>query len=262
MLAGGQSLVPLMNLRLARPAVLVDINRISELEGVSGSDGRSVTIGALTRQRDALRHPLVRQRLPLLADAIAYIGHPAIQNRGTVGGSLAHADPAAELPVVALALNAQLHVASARRKRTIAAADFTLGYLTTALAPDELLTSVSFTVPPVDSGWSFLEVARRHGDFALVAVAAVLGLSGSGRLTWARVALGGVGPVPLRATAAEDLLVGNPVSDRLFEVAADAARQAVEPEDDIHASADYRRHLAGVLVRRALARASSRPSHA
>ncbi|HYY89615.1 MAG TPA: xanthine dehydrogenase family protein subunit M [Chloroflexota bacterium] len=260
-LAGGQSLVPLMNFRLARPAVLVDINRISELEGVRGSDGR-VTIGALTRQRDALRHPLVRQRLPLLADAIAYIGHPAIQNRGTVGGSLAHADPAAELPVVALALDAQLHVASARRKRTIAAADFTLGYLTTALAPDELLTSVSFTVPPVDSGWSFLEVARRHGDFALVAVAAVLGFSGSGRLTWARVALGGVGPVPLRATAAEDLLVGNPVSDRLFEVAADAARQAVEPEDDIHASADYRRHLAGVLVRRALDRASSRASHA
>jgi aerobic carbon-monoxide dehydrogenase medium subunit len=256
-LAGGQSLVPLMNFRLARPSFLVDINGIGALAGIERSNGQ-VTIGATTRQRDAAIHPTVKDLLPILAEAIGYIGHVGIQNRGTVGGSLAHADPAAELPVVALALDASLHLQRAGGQRTVRAEQFALGYLTTVLEPDELLTAASFCVPPVGSGWCFTEVARRHGDFALVAVAVLLNLDRSGRVASARIALGGVGRAPVRARAAEQTLIGESATDDLFRAAAAAVGDALEPEDDIHASADYRRHLAGVLVRRALTSARSR----
>ncbi|MBI2756847.1 MAG: xanthine dehydrogenase family protein subunit M [Chloroflexi bacterium] len=256
-IAGGQSLVPLMNFRLARPSHLIDINGIGSLSGIDAADGR-VTIGATTRQRDAGTHPDVKVQLPLLAEAISYIGHLAIQNRGTVGGSIAHADPAAELPVVALALDAQMHVQRTDGQRTIPAAEFSLGYLTTVLEADELLTATSFGVPPAGSGWCFSEVARRHGDFALVAVAVLLTLDAAGKVGSASIALGGVGPVPMRAGAAERLLVGEAPTDPVLRAAADTVGADVEPEDDIHASADYRRHLAGVLVRRALTTARAR----
>jgi CO/xanthine dehydrogenase FAD-binding subunit len=256
-LAGGQSLVPLMNFRLARPSYLVDINPIDALSGIERCDGY-VQIGATTRQRDATIHPLVREQLPILAEAIGYIGHVAIQNRGTVGGSIAHADPAAELPVVALALDAQLHLERKGRKRSVPAEQFFKGFLTTVLEPDELLTAASFCVPPAGTGWCFSEVARRYGDFALVTVAILLYLDQSGRVASARVALGGVGPAPVRARAAEQALIGELPTDDLFRAAAAGVGDDLEPEDDIHASAGYRRHLAGVLVRRALTTARSR----
>jgi aerobic carbon-monoxide dehydrogenase medium subunit len=256
-LAGGQSLVPLMNFRLARPSFLVDINRIAALSGIEHTDGQ-VKIGATTRQRDAAVHPVVKKQLPFLVEAIGYIGHIAIQNRGTIGGSLAHADPAAELPVVALALDAMLHLQRAGCQRTVAADRFFQGYLSTVLEADELLTATSFCVPPVGTGWCFTEVARRHGDFALVAVATLLSIDRAGRIGSARIALGGVGPAPIRARTAEQVLVGESPTDEAFRAAAATVAQALEPDDDIHASADYRRHLATVLVRRALATAHSR----
>jgi CO/xanthine dehydrogenase FAD-binding subunit len=259
-LAGGQSLVPLMNFRLARPLYLVDINHIEALSGIESCNGH-VTIGSTTRQHDAAIHPLVQEQLPILAEAIDYIGHTAIRNRGTIGGSLAHADPAAELPVVALALDATMHLQRATGTRSIQAEGFALGYLSTVLEPDEILTATSFCVPSASTGWCFTEVARRHGDFALVAVATLLNLDRGGRVATARIALGGVGSVPVRAQAAEQVLVGESPSDELFCAAAASATDGLETEDDIHASADYRRHLAGVLVRRALSTAASRAGH-
>jgi aerobic carbon-monoxide dehydrogenase medium subunit len=256
-LAGGQSLVPLMNFRLARPSYLVDINGLDALAGVARLNGR-ITIGAMTRQRDAASHEQVIAQLPILAEAISFIGHPAIQNRGTVGGSFAHADPAAELPVVALALDAQLNLQRLQDTRTVDADKFTLGYLSTVLEPDELLMAVSFAVPTDGSGWCFTEVARRHGDFALVAVAALLTLDDAGAIASARLALGGVGAAPVRARAAERVLVGQPATDEAFRAAAAAADDVLDPEDDLHASAAYRRHLASVLIRRALTVAASR----
>jgi aerobic carbon-monoxide dehydrogenase medium subunit len=259
-LAGGQSLVPLMNFRLARPAYLVDINRIDALSGIEAC-GAHVKIGATARQHAAACHPVVKEQLPILAEAIGYIGHLAIQNRGTIGGSLAHADPAAELPVVALALDALIHLQRAGIERTVTAEEFFRGYLTTVLQPDELLTGALFCVPPICSGWCFMEVARRHGDFALVAVATVLSLDPDGRITSARVALGGVGPVPIRARAAERILVGESPADDLFRAAAATVGAEIEPPEDIHASAGYRRHLAGVLVRRSLTSARASAIH-
>ncbi len=256
-LAGGQSLVPLMNFRLARPAYLVDINSITSLSGVEGSKGK-VTVGATTRQRDAAMHPVIKERLPVVAEAMGYVGHLAIQNRGTVGGSMAHADPAAELPLVAVALDAQLHLQRAGGQRTVPAEQFFSGYLTTVIEPDELLTATSFCVPPTGTGWCFTEIARRRGDFALVAVAVLLSVDQSGRVSSARIALGGVGPAPVRARATEQVLIGESPTDEAFRAAAASVGDALEPEDDIHASADYRRHLAGVLVQRALTTARSR----
>jgi carbon-monoxide dehydrogenase medium subunit len=256
-LAGGQSLVPLMNFRLARPSYLVDINGITSLSGVEGCNGK-VTVGATTRQRDAAIHPVIKERLPVVAEAIGYVGHLAIQNRGTVGGSMAHADPAAELPVVAVALDAQLHLQCADGQRTVPAEQFFTGYLTTVLESDELLTATSFCVPPTGTGWCFTEIARRHGDFALVAIATILSLDHADRIASARIALGGVGPAPVRAHTAERLLIGEAPTDELFRAAAATVGVALEPVDDIHASADYRRHLAGVLVQRALTTARSR----
>jgi CO/xanthine dehydrogenase FAD-binding subunit len=239
----------------------VDINGVATLSGIEQSNG-DLKIGAITRQRDAAAHPMVRTQVPILAEAIGHIGHAAIQNRGTIGGSLAHADPAAELPVVALALEATLHVQRQDAARSVRADQFFTGYLSTALLADELLTGVSFGVPPVGTGWSFMEVARRHGDFALVAVAALLSLNASGRIAWSRVALGGVAPTAVRARAAEHVLLGEVPGDAVFRAAAATVGDVLEPADDVHASADYRRHLAEVLTRRALTTALSRAGRA
>ena len=256
-LAGGQSLVPLMNFRLAQPHNLIDLNGVEGLDQIKFND-QTLSLGAMVRQRDVERSPAIAERLPILREAIEQVAHPAIRNRGTVGGSLVHADPSAELPLLAVALDAIFHLRSARTRRSVAAGDFYQGYLLTDIAPDELLVALDFHLPPADSGWCCSEIARRHGDFAIVAVAVLLGCGGDRSINFARVALGGVGPAPLRMIAAEQALLGERSGAELFRGAGDAAAQAVDPPADIHASSSYRRHLTGVLVRRALTTAASR----
>jgi aerobic carbon-monoxide dehydrogenase medium subunit len=258
LLAGGQSLVPLMNMRLARPGVIIDLNRTRGLDGLREQRG-VLRIGAMVRQRAAERSPLVASRCPLLRDALTWVGHPQIRNRGTIGGSVAHADPAAEVPAVLAALGGEVTVRGPKGERTIPAADLFVTYLTTAIAATELLTEVRIPAMPRGAGWSWMEIARRHGDFALAGVGVVLALRGR-EISDARIGLTGVGPTPVRARAAEERLVGARPSDALWQEAADAVRAAVEPDGDIHASADYRRHVSGVLTLRALREALGRAS--
>lgn len=254
-LAGGQSLVPLLNFRLARPSLLVDLNRIPELAYVHlRNDG--VAIGAMTRQVTIERDSELAIKQPLLNEAIRWVGHPAIRSRGTIGGSLAHADPAAELPAVAVCLDARLTVQSPRGRRTLAAEGFFKGYLTTALKPDEILVETLLPSLRPRTGQAFVEFARRHGDFALVGVAVSVQLDGES-IRDARIVLTGVGGKPVRVREAETVLIGGSITDRLG-AAADAARTAIDPEADIHASKEYRAHLAGVLTERAIRTACAR----
>ena len=249
-LAGGQSLIPLLALRLARPEMLIDINGIDELSGVSVIDGR-VVISAVTREYVAEESGTVADTLPLLAAALPLIGHEAIRSRGTIGGSLAHADPAAELPAVARALDAEFVVRGPSGMRVIPAAQWFEGYLTTARRPDELLVEVRFPAAGPGTGVSFEEVARRHGDFAIVGLAASLVMSG-GVIGEARLAFAGVSDVPVRATAAEDLLAGETPSAELFDEAARRATEDLDPPGDLHGSPDYRKTVAAAVVRRGL----------
>jgi aerobic carbon-monoxide dehydrogenase medium subunit len=249
-LAGGQSLIPLLALRLARPAVLIDINGIDELSGVSAADGWTA-IGAMTREYMAEESELVAGTVPLLAAALPFIGHEAIRSRGTIGGSLAHSDPAGELPAVARALDAELVVRSKSGERMVPAAEWFEGYFMTARRPDELLVQVRFPTAEPGTGISFGEVARRHGDFAIVGLAASLTLA-DGAITNARLALSGVSDVPVRATAAEDLLMGERPSTGLFDEAAHRATDDVNPPADLNGSSDYRKTVAAALVRRGL----------
>lgn len=259
-LAGGQSLVPLMNMRLARPAVIVDINRIQALEYIDATPA-TLRIGALTRQRAVERSQAVGERCPLLRDALRLVGHVQIRNRGTVGGSIAHADPAAELTAVLTLLGGDVTVLGPGGSRVIAASDLFVTYLTTSLDARELLTEVRFPSLPPGAGWSWIEVARRHGDFALAGVGAVLTLGG-GVITDARIGLTGVGPTPVRASDAERQLTGRAPSEGLWTEAGNAVRAAIEPDGDIHASAEYRKHVAGVLTQRALREALTRVKEA
>ncbi len=257
-LAGGQSLIPAMNFRLARPAALVDLNRIAELSYIR-SERDGIAIGAMTRQRAVERSEEVAQAAPLLAEAMPSIAHPQIRNRGTVGGSIAHADPSAELPAVMLALEARFRARSSTGERSIPAAEFFKGLLETALQPGELLVEIA--VPPLlpGSGTAFLELARRHGDYALVGVAAVVTLDARGRCTAARITFLSVGDGPVLATEAGKTVAGQTPSEELLRAAADAAAtRDVDPPSDIHASAAYRRQLVAVLTRRALERAFER----
>lgn len=250
-LAGGQSLVPMLNMRLARPSIVIDLNGVEGLDVIAPSAAGGLRIGALARHADLAASPLVRERAPLLAEASRHIGHAAIRNRGTLGGSLAHADPAAELPAAVVALDASLVVVGHGGTRMVPAADFFVGLLTTALEADEILTEIH--VPPPRGAWGFAEVARRAGDFALVGIAAVL-MPGSS----ARIVAFGVGEGPVRLRAAEAVLMGAvPKGDRAH-TAGLAAREACAPSDDVHASAAYRRHLAGVLTEEVLSDAIAR----
>jgi CO/xanthine dehydrogenase FAD-binding subunit len=249
-LAGGQSLIPLLALRLARPAVLVDINGIDELSGVSATNGW-VAIGATTREYLAEESGTIADKLPLLAAALPLIGHEAIRSRGTVGGSLAHADPAAELPAVARALDAEFVVRGPSGERVIPAAEWFEGYLMTSRQPDELLTEVRFPAAKPGTGVSFQEVARRHGDFAMVGLAASVTLD-DGTITDARLAFAGISDVPYRASDAEELLAGESPSPELFDEAARRATSDLDPPSDLHGSAEYRKKVAAALVRRSL----------
>jgi carbon-monoxide dehydrogenase medium subunit len=249
-LAGGQSLIPLLALRLARPAVLIDINGIAELSGVSAAGGR-VAIGATTREYMAESSGTVAESVPLLAAALPQIGHEAIRSRGTIGGSLAHADPAAELPAVARALDAEFVVRGPAGERVIPAAQWFEAYLTTARRPDELLVEVRFPAAGPGTGTSFTEVARRHGDFAIVGLAVSLAFTGD-VISDARLAFAGVSDVPVRAAAAEDLLAGEQPSAELVDEASLRATEDLDPPADLHGSSDYRKTVAAGVVRRGL----------
>ncbi len=256
-LAGGQSLVPMMNFRLARPRHLVDINRVSRLDHVR-KDNHSLVIGALARQRTIEFSELVKLHNPLLIEASHHIGHPAIRNRGTVCGSLAHADPAAEWPALALVMDATLVARSREGQRRIPASEFFSSYFLTCLDPRELLVEVDVPPLPSGAGFSFLEVSRRHGDFALVGVAIWLTADSSGICTNCGIALAGVGSCAVRAYAAEQRLKGERLSDSVFREVADAIPDELDPTSDLHASAEYRRKVAGVIVRRGLETAAQR----
>ncbi|MCX7624440.1 MAG: xanthine dehydrogenase family protein subunit M, partial [Thermomicrobium sp.] len=236
-LAGGQSLIPMLALRIARPSVLVDLGRIAELQEVTVQDG-ALVVGAMVRQRRLERDPLVARHLPLLSAATRLVGHPSIRNRGTLGGSVAHADPSAEYPAVALALDAEMVVRGSGGERVVPARDFFLGPFTTALAADELLTAIRFPLPPATSGWAIEEFARRHGDFALAGAVTLLELGADGRCTRAAIALFGVATRPVRATAAEQALLGQPLTANAIREAALLAPAAIdEPLSDVHGAA-------------------------
>ncbi|HEV2188121.1 MAG TPA: xanthine dehydrogenase family protein subunit M [Stellaceae bacterium] len=251
-LAGGQSLVPLLNFRVVRPSVLIDINRVTALDFVEEHDGR-LRIGAMTRHHTLETSPLVRNRLPLLAAAMKHVGHLAVRNRGTIGGSLSHADPAAELPLVSLLFDATIHT----NARSHAARDFFLGPLTTALADDELVTAIVLPAQPPNAGWDFEEFSLRAGDFAFAAVAATI-TAADGKIADARVAAMGVGETPLRLPGVEAALTGEPLTCKLVAEVAQLARDAIDPRSDLRASADYRRHLVAALTERALEAAWAR----
>ena len=253
-LAGGQSLLPMMALRLARPSMLVDVGRIAELGGMANGDG--LRIGAGVTQRSLERSRLVAERCPLLHQAVPLIAHPPIRTRGTIGGSLAHADPAAELPAVAAALDAEVVLRDAGGQRVVPIARFFQGYLTTDCRPDELVVEIRFPEPAPHTGTAFVEISRRHGDFAIVGCAAVVALDG-GRVVDARIALAGVDMVPVRAGAAEAALKGETAAPALWKAAAEQAKADLRPGSDIHATGAYRRHVAGVLTARALASAAA-----
>ena len=256
-LAGGQSLGPVLNMRLASPEVLVDINRVDELSYVRQKNDH-LEIGATARQRTVERSLVIPQRWPLLAEAVPYIGHVTVRNRGTVCGSIAHADPAAELPAVATALDAELRILGPNGERTAHPSEFFLSYLTTSLEPEELLVEVRFPPSQPRTGQAWLEIARRYGDYALVGVAAVLTLREDSACSAARLVYTGVAAVPFDAQEATELLVGEQPTEELFAAAAEQAAVSSKPSSDIHASAKYRQHLVRVLTRRALKKALER----
>jgi aerobic carbon-monoxide dehydrogenase medium subunit len=251
-LAGGQSLIPAMNFRLAAPEVLVDLNEIPTLAGITALPGGGLRIGAMTRHHALETDPLVARHAPLLADAMPFIAHPQIRNRGTLGGSLAHADPAAELPAVMVALGATFVLTSAAGDRRIPAVDFFVGLFATALLPGELLTAIELPSPPARSGSGFAELARRHGDYALVGVAATLALDAGGVCAAARVVLFSVGEGPVVSGRVAVALEGMRPDPDVILTAAIAVQGDIDPPSDIHASAAYRRNLARVLTGRAL----------
>ena len=262
-LAGGQSLIPTMNFRLAQPAVLVDLNNLPDLAYIEPTHDGGLRIGAMTRQRTIERSPLVAERAPLLHATMPYIAHTQIRNRGTIGGSLAHADPAAELPAIAVTLGAQLKLQSSASERWVAADEFYIGLFTTDLQPEEIVAEIVLPPQPPRSGWSFQEIARRHGDYAIVGVAAHVQMDEAGRCQQARISLLSVGEGPVQAQGAMALLQGErPTTDLIAAVAEQCATHDIDPTADIHASVAFRRHLAKVLTTRALTEALRRANAA
>jgi len=255
-LAGGQSLVPMMNFRYVIVDNLVDLGGVDDLRGIAIADGW-LRIGAMMRQRELETSPEIARLCPLMAEALRHVGHRQTRNRGTIGGSLAHADPAAELPAICAAYDAIVHVASVRGMRQVPFGEFSTGYMTTALQPDEMIAAIDLPVWRQGHGFGFQEFARRQGDFALAGAAALLDVGAGGVVRRAALSLFGVGQTPLRLEAAEARLNGQMLDTTLIRSAA-AAAWLTEPISDIHASADYRRHLAQVLSARALTDAARR----
>lgn len=253
-LAGGQSLLPVMALRLGRPEHVIDIGAIDELAAITVGDG--VTIGAMVRHAQAEKSADVATHAPLVATAMPYVGHRAIRNRGTVVGSIAHADAAAEMPAVCLALDATMHVASSAGTRQVDAADFFHGFFTTSLESNELLTAVHFPAQPPTAGSTLVEISRRHGDYAMCGLACMIDAPG-GTIESAALAFFGVASTAVRVPEAEAALIGNPVNDETFAAAAAIVSNTLDPDGDIHATANYRKHIAGVLTRRGLTQAAS-----
>ena len=256
-LAGGQSLVPMMNFRLVRPKALIDINRVAGLSYIQESNG-DLWIGAMTRQRTLERSALVREHNGLLVDGVRLIGHASIRTRGTIGGSIVHADPTAEIPAMLAALDGAVRVAGPAGTRTIGWRDLFVSYFTTSLASSEICIEVIVPKLKPAAGWGYEEFASRHGDFALVGVAAIVEADGAGRCTDVRVAIAGVGATPMRAGGAEAFLRGESLTATAVDEAGRRVAAEVEPEADLHASVEYRRHLAGTMATRALRRAVER----
>ena len=255
LLAGGQSLMPMLNMRYVLPDHVIDLNRIPSLNYIR-AEADAVEIGALTRQSEIAASPVIQRRLPILVEALHHVGHIQTRNRGTIGGSLCHLDPAAELPAVAMLLDAEILIAGPRGQRYLPMRDFPAYYMTPALEPDEIVTGVRFPVPPLGHGYGFEEFARRRGDFAIVAVGTIL-TGSTALIERAAVVVAGVGAAPIRITAAEEILKGaTPSEDMIREAAAKCGE--IEAMEDAYASADYRRHLARVLASRALARSAAR----
>jgi aerobic carbon-monoxide dehydrogenase medium subunit len=255
-LAGGQSLMPMLNMRYVLPDHVIDLNRVDGLSYIRDNDD-AVEIGAMTRQRDIEFSELIRRRCPLMQEAIVQVGHRQTRNRGTLGGSLCHLDPAAELVAVAATLDATVTVAGKNGKRDIDFAAFPVAYMTPALEPDELLVGASFPCWSARHGFAFVEFSRRHGDFAIVSAAALIEEDGAGKVTRAALTLGGLGPAPVRAGALERALIGETIADKGLRELCEPLRK-LDAVDDIHAPASYRQHLATVLSRRALLRAHER----
>ena len=257
LLAGGQSLVPMLNMRIARPETVIDLNRVTELAGVHRGNG-TVRIGAMTRQHTLEQDPEIAMTLPILPEALGHVAHLAIRMRGTIGGSIAHADPSAELPAAMLALGATLKLRSPSGSRSLAANDFFLAPLMTAIEPGELLEVVEIPVPPPQTGWGFVEVARTHGAFALVGAVAGVVLRDAA-VEQSRLVLFGVGPAPLSVDWVEDMIRGRSLEDDdAFTEVEQRITTELEPIDDVHASAAYRRRAAGALAGRVLRQAASR----
>jgi len=256
LLAGGQSLMPMLAMRVAFPDHLIDLNRVEGLDGITMDQG-VLRVGAMTRQRSIERSATIREACPLMTEALTHVGHLQTRNRGTIGGSLCHLDPSAELVTVAAALDATIEVAGPEGQRDVAIADFPLGFMTPALAPEEMVVAIRIPLWPREHGYSFMEFARRHGDYAIVSAATLLVLDSAGRIARASLTLGGVGAAPLRVTTAETALVGEAPTPALFRAAA-ACCEGIEAMEDPQAPAWYRRRLAAVLSRRALERAWAR----
>ncbi len=257
-LAGGQSLMPAMNFRLAQPAILIDINRIDGLGTIRPRDGGGARVGALARYRSLERDSNFAGMFPLIAEALPHIAHPQIRNRGTIGGNLSHADPASELPAIAVALGARLHIQAAKRERWCDASDFFLGSLTTGLQPDEMLVEVELPLPKPRTGACFMEVARRRGDFAIAGVATMITLGHRDECASVRLAFCGVGETPVDASSAADVLIGHALTEDAVRDVAASAQTMIDPGGSVHATADYQRHIAGVLTERALQTAYQR----
>ncbi|MCP5097381.1 MAG: xanthine dehydrogenase family protein subunit M [Chloroflexi bacterium] len=260
LLAGGQSLVPVMNFRLNQPGVLIDLNRLEELNFIrEDAASGEIRLGGMVRQRQLERDALIAERLPLLHETMPYIAHPQIRNRGTLGGSLVHADPAAELPVIAVALNGRFRLQNATADRWVNAQDFYVSLFETACADDEILVEVALPPLPPRTGYAFLEMSRRHGDFALAGVAVTITMNEQNVCTGAKLVYLNVGEGPVDATGAAQMLVGESITDGLIgETAVYAAQNEVEPEGDIHATAAYKRHLVKVLTVRTIEQAVKR----
>jgi CO/xanthine dehydrogenase FAD-binding subunit len=257
-LAGGQSLVPAMNFRIVQPSVLIDLNHAAGL-GYILEDENVLRIGAMTRERELEFNPLIASWAPLLAEAAPYIAHPQIRNRGTIGGSIVNADPAAELPVLMLALSARLKAKSVSGERWIEAQDFFLGMFTTALEPEEILVEIELPASPPRTGWSFMEVAPRAGDYALMGLAALVTLAEDGKCEQARLVYLNAGEGPVETQEAEKLLIGESLDGDLIEAAASKASETeINPFGNIHTSPEFQRHLANVLTKKALKQAAQR----